>query len=111
MLAAIAASGIFAVTVAHAADVMNDNNVGAMQGATQLADNGSGNNGMMNNTPSSMSGNGSMGGATSGNMSGTSGNNMSGTSSNNMSGTSAPMSGSASPSDEGGADTATGDDY
>ncbi len=106
MLAAIAVSSVLAVSLVHAAPATNDNmndNIGSVQGPTQLADNGM-------SGASSMSGTSSMSGA---------GSNMSGTSSNNMSGTSSPMSGmtgmsgtsSSSPSDEGGADTATGDDY
>ncbi len=101
-LAAIAMSGLLAAAIANAApDTMTDN-MTTTQDPMQLADNGASGNATMNSgLPSDANGTGSS------NMSGTSSNNMSGTPSNNMgSGTS-----SASPSDEGGADTATGDDY
>ena len=93
LLAAIALSAVFAGSVAFADQ--NDN-VGSLQGP-MLADAG-------NNAMSGAAAPGSS------NMSGTSSNNMSGTQGNNMSGT-GTMGGSGSPSDEGGADTATGDDY
>lgn len=90
---------------------MNDNTSNAEQAPMQFADNGAGTmSGAAAPTPAApaMSGSSStppdLSNTPSGNMSGTPGNNMSGTPSNNMSGT-------ASPSDEGGADTATGDDY
>jgi hypothetical protein len=95
MLAAIAVFGLVAASTSYAAPSDSDN-VGSIDGPTQLADN------------SSVSGNGAISGT--GSMSGSS--NMSGTSNNNMSGTpNNNMSGTSSPSDEGSADTATGDDY
>ncbi len=103
MLAAIALSGFLAISIANAAPTTTEND-GSLQGP-QLADNGTSMSGTNNMSGSAaMSGSSTMSGANSDNMNGTPGNNMSGTSSNNMSGTS-------SPSDEGGADTATGDDY
>lgn len=100
-LAAIALSGMLAATIANAASDDLTDNMSTTQDPMQLADNGTSGNATMNSgLPSDGSGVGS-------NMSGTPSNNMSGTPSNNMSsGTS-----TASPSDEGGADTATGDDY
>ena len=105
MLAAIVVSGILAVSMANAAPSAND---GSGMNAAPSANDGSGMNDNFGNlqgpqlADNGMSGNGMMSGPS--NMSGTPGNNMSGTPSNNM-------SGSSSPSDEGGADTATGDDY
>lgn len=99
-LAAATISGILAASVLYAApsdkDGMTDN-FDNLQGA-QLADSGMSGNG------AAMSMSGTSNPSDSSNMSGTPTNNMSGTATNNMSGVS-------SPSDEGGADTATGDDY
>jgi hypothetical protein len=102
-LAAMLVSGILAASLANADPATNDgsgmsDNFGSMQGP-QLADNGA--NSGMSGAPA-MSGSG--GSSDSSNMSGTPSNNMSGTPNNNM-------GDSSSPSDEGGADTATGDDY
>lgn len=103
MLAAMVVSGILAISLANAAPSANDgdgsgmnDNFGSLQGP-QLADNGSG-NGTMGNTPAGS------GSGDSSNMNGTPNNNMSDTPNNNM-------GDNSSPSDEGGADTATGDDY
>ncbi len=91
MLAMIAVLGLVTASTSYAAPSESEN-IGSIDGPTQLADNGT----------NSMSGNGAM--SDTSNMSGTPNSNMSGTPNNNMSGTS-------SPSDEGSADTATGDDY
>jgi hypothetical protein len=116
-LAAIALTGLCAASITYAAPAMNDDTMGEMQSSspTQLADNGMGSNGNMSGTSSmnSMSGTNNIGAMSdSSGMSGSS--NMSGT--NNMSGTStmsgvSGLSGTSTPSDEGGTDTATGDDY
>ncbi|HSW69472.1 MAG TPA: hypothetical protein VLI69_04875 [Gammaproteobacteria bacterium] len=109
MLAAIVFSGILAASIANAAPApAATDNFGDLQGP-QLADNSSTNSGDASSNMNGSSNNDN------------SSNNMAGTPNNNMSDTPSPMGGSgsgsaspppsSSPSDEGGADTATGDDY